>query len=306
MLAPACPANENQRLKTLQSLNVLDTPPEQRFDRYTHAASQLFNVPIALVSLIDANRQWFKSCVGLTASETDREVSFCGHAILQDEVFVVADASLDPRFADNPLVTGQPDIRFYAGCPLRHPNGSMLGTLCLIDQKPRPFDAQDAQILKELALLVEIELLQQASDSMMAHTQLSTREGFLAIAEPCLALCCKNDVPATVVFLFVKGLLSASKDPAHYLHLQQQLAAQFKQHFHSSNVLGHYDDSSFVALLTNTSVDTAEHYLADLAATSYAMLASNQCSLLFGTVSAQPDDDIKRLLYSAFADLHAF
>ena len=133
MLVPGKPANEAARIQALQGLGLLDSAPEERFDRLTRLAKRLFNVPIALVTLVDSNRQWFKSCVGLGVSETPRNVSFCGHAILQDELLMVADAKQDERFYDNPLVTGEPKIRFYAGYPLTVPDGNKMGTLCLID-----------------------------------------------------------------------------------------------------------------------------------------------------------------------------
>lgn len=158
MLEPPLPPDEDQRLAALRSLKILDTPPEERFDRITRIATRLFDVPIALVSLIDANRQWFKSCQGLTVSETPRAISFCGHAILGDDVFVVPDARLDPRFSDNPLVTDQPYIRFYAGCPLTGPNGSKLGTLCLVDRRPRQMSALDLKAMKDLAIWAQNEL----------------------------------------------------------------------------------------------------------------------------------------------------
>src|SRR4051794_32668002 len=115
MLKPHAPANEVQRLAALRSLNILDTPPEERFDRITKAAAQAFRVPIALVSLGDADRQWFKSKVGIDLTQVERELSFCAHAIHGDDPFVVPDASVDSRFADNPLVLGGPCVRFYAG-----------------------------------------------------------------------------------------------------------------------------------------------------------------------------------------------
>src|SRR5262245_34570540 len=110
--------NEQERLTTLYKLNLLDTPSEERFDRITRIAARLFNSPIALISLIDFNRQWFKSCFGFNVTETPREISFCAHAILDDEVLVIRDTLNDPRFVDNPFVVGEPYIRFYAGQPL--------------------------------------------------------------------------------------------------------------------------------------------------------------------------------------------
>lgn len=152
------PANDAERLQALRELLILDTPPEERFDRIVEFAASEFDVPIALISLIDEQRQWFKARVGLTACETSREISFCGHAIVQSELFEVLDAALDPRFADNPLVLGDPFIRFYIGAPLTLPGGATVGTLCLIDTRPREFDAMDRAILGTLRDLAVAEL----------------------------------------------------------------------------------------------------------------------------------------------------
>lgn len=155
---PKLPDDERERLRKLSSLNVLDTVPEERFDRITRIAKRLFDVPIVLVSLIDKDRQWFKSCIGLDVKETGRDISFCGHAIHQKEVFVVEDASLDARFNDNPLVTNEPFIRFYAGYPLILQDGSALGTLCIIDRNPRVFSEEDLSLFTDLGKLAENEL----------------------------------------------------------------------------------------------------------------------------------------------------
>jgi signal transduction histidine kinase/CheY-like chemotaxis protein len=161
MQIPAFPENELLRLACLRGLNVLDTPPELRFDRLTRIAQQCFGVQMALVSLIDADRQWFKSKQGLDAAETPREISFCGHAILQDGIFEVSNALEDERFADNPLVTNSPAIRFYAGAPLVMQDGFHVGTLCIIDPAPRVLTDVDRQILRDLADCIQVELEQQ-------------------------------------------------------------------------------------------------------------------------------------------------
>ncbi|HAV63057.1 MAG TPA: GGDEF domain-containing protein, partial [Verrucomicrobiales bacterium] len=127
MQAPAIPANEPERLAALRALGILDTPKEERFDRLCRLAARVFDVPIAIVSLVDSNRQWFKSCIGLEATQTGRDVSFCGHAILERETLVIPDARKDARFHDNPLVTGAPHIRFYAGRIVRGPGRHNLG-----------------------------------------------------------------------------------------------------------------------------------------------------------------------------------
>lgn len=151
MFEPPIPENEAERLASLCALDILDTPAEERFDRITRIARRLFDVPIALISLVDADRQWFKSSQGLPVSETPRNISFCGHAILGPDTFYVPDALHDPRFVDNPLVTGDPNIRFYAGAPLEVSAELRIGTLCIIDSRPRKLSAQDLDDLRQLA-----------------------------------------------------------------------------------------------------------------------------------------------------------
>src|SRR5450830_951470 len=162
MQAPALPPDETLRLAALRGTGLLDTPREERFDRLTRMARQLLGVKISVVSLVDSDRQWFKSCDGLDAEATSRDVSFCGHTILQPDIFEVPDALLDPRFADNPLVLGPPNIRFYAGAPLRSPEGLRLGSLCVIHDEPRQLDPAQRRTLRDLADLVEQEINQQA------------------------------------------------------------------------------------------------------------------------------------------------
>ena len=153
------PKNEKQRLTALKQLNILDTPLEERFERITRIVSRSLNVPIAAVSLIDESRQWFKSVQGLSASETPRDVSFCAHAILEDELLLVPDATQDERFADSPLVTSEPFIRFYAGYPLSLSKDIRVGTLCAIDHIPRELSSEDLETLQDLAKMVESELV---------------------------------------------------------------------------------------------------------------------------------------------------
>lgn len=158
MQEPQFPPNEQQRLRALQKLCILDTPPEERLDRITRIATHFFNVPIALISLVDAQRQWFKSRQGLDVAETPRSISFCGHTILGDTAMVVPDTLRDPRFADNPVVQNDPHIRFYAGYPLSAADGSKLGTLCLVDRRPRRLRAADLDVLRDLAAWAEEEV----------------------------------------------------------------------------------------------------------------------------------------------------
>ncbi len=158
MRPPDLPANEKQRLSTLHALGLLDTSPEERFDAITRTAAALYNAPIALISLVDSNRQWFKSRYGIAINETPRDVSFCGHAILGSEILVVNDAQRDERFRDNPLVLGDPFVRFYAGRPLEASNGSRIGTLCIIDREARSLSTGQHDLLQQLGAWVEAEI----------------------------------------------------------------------------------------------------------------------------------------------------
>lgn len=155
--APSLP-HEPQRLVALRDLLILDTPPEERFDRIVRFAADEFGVSIALVSLVDEHRQWFKARTGLAACETPRDISFCGHAIASPSPLIVEDARADERFCDNPFVTGEPFIRFYAGAPLVLPQGHIIGTLCLIDSRRRRMDSKDVSTLEGLRDLVVAEL----------------------------------------------------------------------------------------------------------------------------------------------------
>ncbi len=176
MHIPPIPENEPQRLQALHERALLDTPAEERFDRLTRLARSMLGTRIALVSLVDADRQWFKSRQGLDACETGRDISFCGHAILDDAIFEITDARLDPRFADNPQVTGPPHIRFYAGAPLTTVDGCRIGTLCIIDEQPRKLTAAERSAFRDLADCVEAEInqidLQQQSKALKRAQQL--------------------------------------------------------------------------------------------------------------------------------------
>ncbi|QCB47298.1 GAF domain-containing protein [Hydrogenophaga sp. PAMC20947] len=161
MMHAPLPHNEKKRLQALRDLVLLDTLPEERFDRISAFAASEFDVPMASVSLIDRDRQWAKSNFGMEARESPRDVSFCGHAIVQAAPLVVHDALEDPRFSDNPMVIGQPFVRFYAGAGLRLPYGQVVGTLCILDRRPRSFDRLDVAILCGLRDLVVDELFRR-------------------------------------------------------------------------------------------------------------------------------------------------
>jgi GAF domain-containing protein len=172
MSAPV-PANETKRLKVLWQYDVLDTVPEEIFDDLTELAARICEAPIALISLVDENRQWFKSKVGISLKETSRDVSFCAHALTQPDLFIVPDATKDARFAGNPVVVAEPKIRFYAGAPLITPDGYALGTLCVIDQVPRQLRPDQQQALRILArhVMSQLELRRRSRELAAAHQE---------------------------------------------------------------------------------------------------------------------------------------
>lgn len=165
MKAPT-PDNEAQRLETLRGFGILDTLPEREFDDLALLASQICGTPMAMVSLIDADRQWFKAKIGVAATQTPRDLAFCAHAILQADLFIIPDALEDERFLHNPFVTSDPRIRFYAGAPLLAADGHALGTLCVLDRVPRELTAKQEESLRALSRLVVsmLELRRARSD----------------------------------------------------------------------------------------------------------------------------------------------
>ncbi|MDH5537200.1 MAG: sensor domain-containing diguanylate cyclase [Betaproteobacteria bacterium] len=266
MKKPDTPQDEHARLETLRSLTILDTPPEERFDRLTRMAKRLFGVPIALVSLVDENRQWFKSCYGLSVSETPRDISFCGHAILGNEVFIIPDTVEDERFADNPLVLSDPRIRFYAGCPLSAPNGRKLGTLCIIDRQPRRFGKEDLEALQDLASMVERELAAVQLATLDELTAVSNRRGFLVLAQHSLHLCVRERLPASLVYMDLDKLKPINDTFGHAEgdRALTAFAEQLKIAGRDSDVFARLGGDEFVMLLINTTRERAERVVARL------------------------------------------
>lgn len=172
-MIPPRPKNEKQRLKVLWEYAVLDTVPEEVFDDLTELAARICEAPIALITLVDENRQWFKSKVGVTLNETSRDISFCAHAINQPDLFIVPDATRDERFSQNPLVTTSPKVRFYAGAPLITPDGYALGSLCVIDTVPRELRPDQKQGLRILArhVVTQLELRRRSRELAAARKE---------------------------------------------------------------------------------------------------------------------------------------
>jgi diguanylate cyclase (GGDEF)-like protein len=259
--APLAP-NESSRIAVLRLLNVLDTEPEERFDRLTRMARRLFSVPIAQVTLIDTDRQWFKSSAGAPNGETSRDISFCAHAILDDEVMCVPDAGRDERFSDNPLVTGQPGIRFYAGCPLKVDNQN-LGTLCVIDDKPREFTEEELELLKDLAQMVEQELSAVHIATTDHLTGVSNRRGFELLARHSLRMCQRTSRAATLLSFDLNKFKQINDSYGHAAgDVALSLFAQgLTSVFRESDVIGRLGGDEFVVLLNGTGREQSQDAL---------------------------------------------
>jgi diguanylate cyclase (GGDEF)-like protein len=265
MQPPSIPSDEDARIATLHALNLLDTDPEERFDRLTRIARSMFSVPIALVTLVDANRQWFKAKVGLDVCETSREVSFCGHAILSDDIMHIHDALEDARFADNPLVLGEPKIRFYAGCPLTVGSHKM-GTLCLIDTRPRPFSSEEKLLLRDLAALAEQDLMAEHLASTDPLTKLANRRGFEAFARQALAMCTRLGRPATLAYFDLNGFKQINDWFGHAEgdRALRTFSSGLESVFRESDAVARLGGDEFAVLLTDTSSAEARYAISRL------------------------------------------
>ncbi|CAI3788899.1 hypothetical protein AHFPHNDE_02584 [Pseudomonas sp. MM227] len=313
MLAPAKPVHEEERVHALHALNILDTRPEERFDRLTRLARRLFDVPIALVSLVDSDRQWFKSCQGMAATETPRDVSFCAHAILSDQILMIPDAGSDERFHDNPLVTGEPRIRFYAGCPLKVGNGSNVGTLCLLDTRPRVLDAEERGLLLDLASMAEREIAALQLASIDDLTQLSNRRGFEALAEHALSMCRRMGTPASLLF-FDLDRFKVINDTFGHAEGDRALvtfAQVLRRVLREMDIVGRMGGDEFVALLLGSNAaagDAVIERLGRALADANAELQGRySITYSVGRIEYDPGrhDSVKRLLADADGAMYA-
>lgn len=255
MIKPEFPDNEAERLHALRTLQILDTSHEERFDRVTRMAKRMFGVEISLVSLIDEDRQWFKSKQGLDASETLREISFCGHAINQDGLFIIPNAIEDVRFSDNPLVTDAPNIRFYAGYPLKLRQGINLGTLCLIDSKPKHLNEEDKQLLNDLGSMIEQEIRSIQLATLDELTLISNRRGFLTLAEHSQKACRRKKISISVILFDLNKFKPINDNFGHHEgdFALKQFAEVMRSVFRESDVIGRLGGDEFVVMLTDTS-----------------------------------------------------
>lgn len=243
--------DEAGRLAALYRYEVLDTPRETPFDRVTGLVSQVLNVPMCAVSLVDTDRQWFKSCVGLSTAETGRDISFCTHTILQREPLSICDATLDARFAQNPLVTGSPFIRSYLGVPLTTPDGYNLGSLCVIDVVPRNFRPEQVEILKSFAAVVvdELELRRIAQTDHL--TGAMTRRGFIRELDKAFARFRRSAHPTALVLLDIDHFKRVNDTFGHPTgdEVLKAVALDITSQLRVSDSLGRWGGEEFGVLL---------------------------------------------------------
>ena len=296
MKIPDIPDNEKERIDSLKSLAILDTLPEEEYDRITRLCCRMFDVPIALVSLVDVNRQWFKSCQGLDVSETSRDISFCGHAILGDDIFVIPDASIDLRFADNPLVVNEPGIRFYAGYPLRSINGSKLGTLCIIDRAPREFSQQDIETLTDFGHMIEHEINALQLATVDDLTKISNRRGFISLSPHYLNFCSRQAATASFAFIDLDNFkpINDSYGHAEGDHALTAFAKQMGNTFRQTDLLARLGGDEFVILFSNTDKAAAIDVMNKFADTleDYNLQAKRGYDLSFTYGIVQYDENI--------------
>jgi diguanylate cyclase (GGDEF)-like protein len=285
-----------RRLGTLHALGLLDTPAEERFDRITRTAQRVFSAPIALVSLVDEDRQWFKSRQGLDQPETPRQMSFCAHAILGDQPMVVTDAAADERFADNPLVQGEPHVRFYAGCPISAPDGSKLGSLCVIDDRPRRMTPDDMEALKDLASMVETEIAAIHNSIVDELTGLVNRRGFQLIGVKVLGLSARKRIPAVLVYADLDRLKMINDTRGHVAGDMAitDAAGLLADAFRSGDVVARLGGDEFAVLLSGTSGAGAplDRLTQQVAAYNESLDEARRLSFSYGSATFDPDQPV--------------
>ena len=300
---------EEARIAELHGLGLLDTEPDDRFDRVTRLAQRLFDVPIALVSLVDTDRQWFKSAQGLDVRETPREHAFCAHALAGDEVLHVPDATLDPRFAENPLVTGAPDIRFYAGHPISGPSGAKLGTLCIIDRHARSLSDEDKAALRDLAEVVEREIAALHLAAVDPLTGLRNRRSFEASASKILEVCGRRGVPATLLYLDLDGFKAINDTLGHEAGDEALVAFArlLGSTFRGSDVVSRLAGDEFAVLLPGADGSAAAEAVERLTdALAAARASGSPLAASVGTATATPEApaSLDQLLQAADAAMY--
>ncbi len=264
MIKAPKPPDEERRVAALHALNLLDTDPEERFDRITRLAQRVFGTTMATFTLIDTDRQWFKSEVGAAGKEDPRDISFCAHAILETETTVIEDAREDDRFHDNPLVTGDPNIRFYAGHPVAGPGGEVLGTLCVIDDKPRASADFDAEALREFAAMVEAEVASLSLAIGDELTGLANRRGFEMLGERLVTAAVRLNLPFSAIYADLDNMKPINDTHGHESGDQAlvEVAEVLESTLRASDLIARLGGDEFCALLVGAASEAAPTLIA--------------------------------------------
>ncbi|HBX36441.1 MAG TPA: diguanylate cyclase [Pseudohongiella sp.] len=299
--------DEQHRLGVLHSLGLLDTPSDERFDRITRLATRLFNVPISLFSLVDENRQWFKSHTGIDVRETPREHSFCSHAIQSDQVMVVEDTWLDPRFQNNALVTSTPHIRFYAGSPVRVGMGSRLGTLCLIAEQPGTLDDKGRTLLKNMSVMIESELAGDYLAHIDPMTRLLNRRGFDARCDDVIGICNSAGLHACLFLIDLIDLKRFNQEhgPAAGDRALREFARLLGRVFRGSDLSARYGDDDFVVLLIDATPPGPERALSRFHHAAQSLYQRIPIHYQVGWTMLEPGDNMQQLVARASQRMHA-
>jgi diguanylate cyclase (GGDEF)-like protein len=276
MIKAPIPDNEVQRLESVKAMQLLSTPEEEAFDRITRVAKQVFDVPIVTITVLDENRQWFKSQIGMNVKETPRDISFCGHTVYADEMMIVEDASTDPRFSDSPLVCSGPKVNFYAGRPLRNAEGFAVGALCLMDKEPRIMNAEDVAMLNDFGYWVESvfatrhlskaveELLQELNEvrreSMMdSLLSIWNRGAVMDILAREADQAQRQKEKISIMMVDIDQFKSINDTYGHHIGDQAliNVVKVLRQGLRSYDSVGRYGGEEFLIVLPNTSQEAA-------------------------------------------------
>ncbi len=308
MTAAPIPAEDDRRVAALHALNILDTQPEERFDRITRLAQRLFGTSMASVTLLDSDRAWLKSCRGVEMSDgSPRDTSFCAHTILEAETTVVGDARLDERFADNPHVTGEPHIRFYAGHPVAAPGGERLGTLCVFDDEPREIADFEVEALQELAAMVEAEVASLTLAIGDELTGLSNRRGFDMLGERLLAAAQRLNLPVAAIYADLDNMKPINDRFGHEAgdRALVEVGRLLEDSLRDSDLIARLGGDEFCALLVGASGGDAAGAIARVGEALGQRNAGTaepfELSLSIGIAESAPDDGtgLERLVAAA-------
>ena len=298
------PTNEENRIKSLQRLNLPTSTPQEKYDRLTRFVSKLFSTPIVVFSLFDKDRSWVTSNMGEGFTETLGDNNLFDHAFSQDDVCIVPDTLADQRFIDSPLVKGFLNIRFFVAQPIKSPEGEKIGALYLLGNKPRSFDSKSQLQLKQVAAVMELELATRHSDDYCQETKLLSQEGFHQIANLGKSICRNAAMPLSFAYMYIKGLAGVkASDPAKYRHVLDIVVNAISKHSTLSDAFARYEDSGFVGFCSNSTMASIASKAEEINALINQQLAATNIEHI-QVISGLAEDDgkspIEDIIFNAF------